>query len=52
MDLTDAAYVEQNPTITGTSLENLYLNITDLDLNRILLQVPGASVSVSKFRLH
>ena len=50
MDLTDAAYVEQNPT--GTSLENLYLNLTDLDLNRILLQVPGASVSMSKFRLH
>ena len=22
-DLTDAAYVEKNPTITGTSLENL-----------------------------
>ena len=52
MDLTDAAYVEQNPTITGTSLENLYLNITGLDLNRILLQGPWASVSVSKFGLH
>ena len=26
-DLTDAAYVEKNPTITGTSLENLNIYI-------------------------
>ena len=63
IDLTDAAYVEKNPTITGTSLESLniyhigifehqWFRVQTLDLNRIFIEIPLVSAPVSKFRLH
>ena len=58
-DLTDAAYVEKNPTITGTSLESLniyhisifehhWFQVQTLDLNRIFIEIPLVSAPVPK----
>ena len=63
IDLTDAAYVEKYPTITGTSLESLniyhigifehhWFRVQTLDLNRIFIEIPLVSAPVSTFRLH